>query len=450
MGLQLRKVGACSTRHYPETFSVPANWAGKESTLFERYFAAPYVLDRMRSGPMAPYLDAMAAELQSQAYSRKSIRRQLHNVDSFGWWVSEQNLAVAEITDEVVCRYVSGMHRSTRAEYPKGYRAHNARGLPRLLEHLRGSGALPPSIASEQPVNDRLQEFDRYLERVRGTTCDTRIRYLRETRGFLRHVFGETDPDWTRICPEHVASYITERASRLHITCRRDPVTRLRAFLRYMTTEGMLSANLEYAIPPIRQWKHAALPVALSLEELSKVLAVPCAHTVKGLRNRAILLLLARIGLRAGEVLRICLEDIDWRRGNLLVRAGKNHRERALPLPEDVGEAVACYLKDGRPSSNKRAVFLNLCPPYRPLESSQTISTVAIQALQDAGVSTSRPGAHVFRHTVATHMVCGGATFKSVSDVLGHQTLAVTGIYAKLDLYSLAKVALPWPGGGGQ
>lgn len=418
--------------------------------MVERYFAAPYVLDRMRSGPMAPYLDALAVELQSQDYSRKSIRRQLRNADSFGWWLGERNLAVTEITDEVVGGYVGGMHRSTRTGYPKGYRAHNSRGVPRLVEQLRRSGVLPAATASPQPSSDRLREFERYLERVRGNTRGTRVHYLRETRGFLKQVFGETDPDWTRIRPEHVASYISERAARLPITCRRDPVTAMRAFLRYMTSEGLLPANLEFAIPPIRQWKHAALPIALSPQELSKVLAAPCQRTVKDLRNRAILLLLARLGLRAGEVVRLRLEDLDWRHGNLLVRAGKNHRERILPLPEDAGEALAAYLKDGRPSSDKRAVFLNLCPPYRPIESVQTIWTVAVQALKNAGVSTSRPGAHVFRHTVATHMVCGGATFKSVSDVLGHQTLGVTGIYAKLDLSSLAKVALPWPAGGAQ
>jgi site-specific recombinase XerD len=275
----------------------------------------------------------------------------------------------------------------------------------------------------------------------------TRKHYLCETRGFLKHVFGEAQPDWSRIGPEHVASYITNRAAKLPITCRRDPVTPLRAFLRYMTGEGLLSASLACAIPRIRQWKHASLPVALSPEDLAKVLAVPHQRTVKDLRNRAILLLLARLGLRAGEVRHMCLEDLDWRRGNLLVRAGKNHRERILPLPEDVGEALIDYLQHGRPAYEGRTIFLSLDPPYRPLVTSTPISMLVRQAIKSAGVSTARPGAHVFRHTVATHMVCRGATFKSVSDVLGHRTLGVTGIYAKLDLPSLAKVALPWPGG---
>jgi site-specific recombinase XerD len=270
----------------------------------------------------------LAAELQSQEYSRKSIRRQLRNADSFGSWLAEQKLTVAGITDDLVDCYVGNLHRSVRAGYSRGYRPHNARGLPRLLELFRGAGVLPPVVTIPRPGADRLQEFDRYLERVRGAARATRIGYLREVRGFGKHVFGESNPDWTKIGPEHVASYITLRAAQLPITCRRDPITPMRAFLRYMTGEGLLPAHLEFAIPPIRKWKHAALPPALSLEELGKVLAVPCERTIKGLRNRSIILLLARLGLRAGEVLRLHLEDIDWRQAKLLVRAGKNHRER--------------------------------------------------------------------------------------------------------------------------
>ena len=179
----------------------------------------------------------------------------------------------------------------------------------------------------------------------------------------------------------------------------------------------------------------------LSSEELAKVLEVPCERTANGLRNRAVVLLLARLGLRAGEVRRIGLDDVDWRQGNLLIRAGKNHHERILPLAEDVGEALIEYLRHGRPRYKGRTVCLTVDPPYRPLVSSAPISILARQAVERAGVQTTRPGAHVFRHTVATHMVCGGASFKSVSDVLGHRTLAVTGVYAKLDLASLAKIA---------
>ncbi len=148
---------------------------------------------------MAPYLDGLAANLQSREYSRRSIRRQLCNTDSFGYWLSEQNLTVTSITDEVVGRYVGGLHRSARAGYPKGYRPHNARGLPRLLELLCERGVLPPVAAPTKSAPDRLQEFDRYLERVRGAARATRAGYLREMRRFGRHVFGEADPTGRRL-----------------------------------------------------------------------------------------------------------------------------------------------------------------------------------------------------------------------------------------------------------
>jgi site-specific recombinase XerD len=159
------------------------------------------------------------------------------------------------------------------------------------------------------------------------------------------------------------------------------------------------------------------------------------------------LLLLARLGLRAGEVVRLQLDDIDWRAGNVLIRAGKNRRERVLPLPQDVGEAAVRYLKEGRPTSPHRQTFLNLCPPHEPLSSSVVLTGVAQDVLRQAGVVSHRPGAYVFRHTIATHMVWRGTTFKEIADVLGHRSLESTTIYAKLDLPSLAQVAIAWPGG---
>ena len=247
----------------------------------ERYFTAPWVLERMRSGPMAPYLGAMATELQSQEYSRKSIRRQLRNADSFGRWLTARNLTLDEITDDLLGRYIGGLHRSARTGYAKGYCPHNGRGLPRILDLLRGSGVLPPIVALTQPGPDQLQEFDLYLDRVRGAAPATRIVYLREACRFIKHVFGDSDPHWTEIGPEHVASYITLRAAQLSASCRRKPLTPMRAFLRYMTGEGLLSAHLEFAIPPIRQWKQASLPTALSPDELGKCSRYPASAQSK-------------------------------------------------------------------------------------------------------------------------------------------------------------------------
>jgi integrase len=159
------------------------------------------------------------------------------------------------------------------------------------------------------------------------------------------------------------------------------------------------------------------------------------------------LLFLARLGLRPGEVVRLQLDDIDWRAGTILIRAGKTRRERILPLPEDVGEALVRYLKQARPTSTHRHFFLNLCPPHAPLASAVVLTGIARAVLRQADVVIHRPGAYVFRHTIATHMVWQGTTFKEIADVLGHRSLVSTCIYAKLDLPSLAKVAIAWPGG---
>jgi integrase len=169
--------------------------------------------------------------------------------------------------------------------------------------------------------------------------------------------------------------------------------------------------------------------------------------TALGRRNHALLLLLARLGLRAQEALSLRLDDIDWHHGVVVLRAQKTHRERQLPLPAEVGQALLDYLQQGRPATSCREIFLAHRAPYRPLQAASALTSVVKRLLQKAGIERHSSGAHLFRHTAATQMVRGGVSFKEVADVLGHQSLQTTGIYAKLDLASLASVALPWPGG---
>jgi len=216
--------------------------------------------------------------------------------------------------------------------------------------------------------------------------------------------------------------------------------------LRFLVSEGQVTKGLEAAVPMPRQWALASLPHHLSKEQVSQVLAV-CRNTKPNeLRNTAVVLLLARLGLRAGEVASLCLEDIHWAEGRLLIRAGKSHRERTLPLGEQIGQALVEYLQHRRPCALHRHVFLQCHAPYGPL-TNVAISHIARRALQRTGITVTHPGAHAFRHTVATEMVRGGASFPQVADVLGHESLQTTAIYAKLDLDSLSQLALPWPGG---
>jgi len=288
-----------------------------------------------------------------------------------------------------------------------------------------------------------LQPFDEYLDRVSGVSVGTRQIYLLYARSFLQMRFGGAEPDWSALRAEDVADFVRAKAATVKTSL---PVTAVRALLRFLATTGAVRPGLDGAVPAVRHWKHASLPRHLTAEETEDVLGRCDEATSLGRRDRAILLLLVRLGLRAGEVAALTLDDLDWRHGHLLVRGTKSRRERKLPLPDDAGRAIVAYLRCGRPHQSHRAVFLQARPPFEPLKASG-VTDVAQRALAKAGLSMTRPGAHVLRHTAATHMVRRGATFKEVADVLGHASLQTTGIYAKLDLETLARVALPWPGG---
>jgi len=217
--------------------------------------------------------------------------------------------------------------------------------------------------------------------------------------------------------------------------------------LRFLVFSGALSPGLEAAALAPRQWSHASIPQSLTAQEVEQILALYAGPSPTALRNRAILTLLARLGLRAHEIVSLRLDDINWQEAYLVIRAGKTHHERVLPLVQDVGATLAEYLCWGRPATTSRAVFLHCKAPFRPFSASSSISYLAARALVQAGVTRcARRGAHVFRHSAASHMVNCGASFKDVADVLGHQSLHTTGIYAKLDLATLSAVALPWIG----
>jgi integrase/recombinase XerD len=209
---------------------------------------------------------------------------------------------------------------------------------------------------------------------------------------------------------------------------------------------GDIRPGLEAAALAPPQWKYAALPARLTPEEVERVLAVYRDGSAISLRNHAILVLLARLGLRAQDVVSLRLDDIDWADGYFDLRPGKSHRARSLPLPHDVGQAIVAYLQDGRPQSASRQVFLCSRPPFRSLISA-SVWAIVRHAFTRAGIIVP-PGiaSHIFRHTVASHLVNHGASFKDVADVLGHQSIETTGIYAKLDMETLAAVALPWGG----
>ena len=293
-----------------------------------------------------------------------------------------------------------------------------------------------------------MQRYQTYLANVRGLAPTSQQQYIRFARALLTHLSARHDEiEWGAFTAERVPQFLTADAVRRRGVGPHTTASAVRVFLRFLVAEGQLPDGLAQAIPTIRRWRHAALPQQLSEDDITRVLTSCQDGTAIGTRNYAVLVLLARSGLRAKEVARLQLDDVDWTTGNLLIRSSKTHTERLLPLAQDVGDAVLAYLRTARPPSTTRDIFLEHTAPYSPLQTASAITKLVQRLLSKAGIVRRSSGAHLFRHTAASQMVNQGVSFKAVADILGHQQLITTGIYAKLDLPTLAEVTVPWPGG---
>lgn len=298
----------------------------------------------------------------------------------------------------------------------------------------------------ENDGNSWLDSYNDYLRDIVGTTATTAIRYARVVRHFIGTCYGG-DRGWAGLSVQQIANFVCEEAASKKRCGRRMPVTAVRSFLRFLAWRGIVPSGLDRAIPRTRLARHASLPRRLSINQIDQL--IEAATTGKAeRRDRAIILLLARLGLRCAEIIAMELDDIDWQAGLVRIRISKSHRERILPLPEDVGTALADYIQHERPLGLGRSMFIGVNAPPSPLRKSAAITNIVRRTLVRAGIPLGRlSGAHMLRHTVASQLVNSGASFREVADLLGHQSLQTTAIYAKLDLASLARVAMPWIGG---
>ena len=322
--------------------------------------------------------------------------------------------------------------------------------IPNCLNRARTDGRSGIKAASGAAVTEIerwLCRYEEHLTRFLGLTSASRRQYLAFARQFFTSQFASGEPNWAKINGASVSDFVRQEAARLNNAGRRRPGTAIRSLLRFLVSEGLIAPGLEKAVPCQRQHKHASLPIHLSDDQVKQALKICHADTAIGLRNRAILLLLSRLGIRAGEVIALRLEHIDWIEGKLTIRSSKSLRQRTLPLSREVGSVLAGYLRRGRPKSPSSFLFLRHSGSCGPLTGPSAISQIVRRTLFKAKIELPRKGAHVFRHTAATQMLCRGASFKEIADVLGHKSIETTGIYAKLDLAGLAAVALPWPGG---
>jgi site-specific recombinase XerD len=410
--------------------------------MLDHTFVRTSVIARLRGGPLGPYLDDLATTLHHAEYAPSSIQRYLRAAEQFTQWLQGQGYAIGETDENLVQRYISGLTR-----YPSGKLPKAAQGLGHLVRFLHQQGVASPRPAALPPSEQWLVDYDAHLEQVAGLALSTRHGYRRLVRRFITACFGAEPPDWPSVTASMITAFVGQESAWRQRSSRQLPAVAVRSFLRFLVFRGAIRPGLEAAALSPRQWRQAALPSRLTPEEVERVLAVYHEGTAHSRRNRAMLFLLARLGLRGQDVISLRLDDIDWANGRLDLPPGKSRRARSVPLPQDVGEALVAYLQDGRPPSANRQVFLHCRPPFQPLTKS-AVWWMVRQAFTHAGIVVP-PGiaSHILRHSAASQMVNQGATFKDVADVLGHQSIRTTAIYAKLDLDALAAVALPWGGG---
>jgi integrase/recombinase XerD len=291
-----------------------------------------------------------------------------------------------------------------------------------------------------------VEAYKQHQRRTRGLREQTLHGYERLIRRFVRAALGDDPIDPAQISSADVVEFVASMRGRFSPGSMKAVRTALRSFFRFLRVEGLCDERLEAAIPTVARWRLATLPRCLSDEQLARVLASLDTSRPCGQRDRAIVLLLASLGLRPGEIAGLRLEDIDWRAASVHLRERKTRRGAVVPLPREAGRALVAYLRTGRPATDERRVFVQQLGARRgrPI-SSNAVSAMVVRALGRAGVEAPLAGAYVFRHTVASRMVRHGASLKEVADFLGHRALDTAAIYAKLDLAALREVALPWP-----
>lgn len=403
-------------------------------------------LARRAQGPLAPHLPAFVSSLIDQGYAVVSVRAKAWRAAEFDAWLRAQGFALAEVQDAHVEAFLRRPYQP-RSDCRDTPRRHEPPAVRQLVRYLRAQGVCATQAIAVTPADELAASFAEHLQRQRGLAVRTIGYYRTLARNFLAHRFGSEDIDLGALRAMEIIGFVRQEAQRLRRQGLKHVVNGLRAFLRYALYRGEIEGALISAVPAVAAWTATPpLPRAISAEHAQHVIACCDLCTAVGRRDRAVLLLLARLGLRGGEVLTLLLEDIDWDAGTLRVR-GKNGHQCLMPLPVDVGEAIAAYLREGRPASPDRHVFLRTRAPHRCLlQGSDGIGSIVRNAIERAGVDAPRRGSHQFRHALAVGLLRGGASLPEIGELLRHRSQMSTSIYAKVDLAALRPLALPWPG----
>lgn len=388
-------------------------------------------------GPLGPFADAYREKLEERGYSRLSAVNLQRQVAQMSRWLDAEGLGVEQLSEERIEAFLS-LQRAR----PRGRSSLSRPGLLWLLELLRELGVVTaPVRPAPSPIEALMESFRGYLLAERGLAVGTVRGYVDRATRFAAAL---TPGGLADVTAAEVTAAVLRESAAVSVSATQNYVSSVRAFLRFCFVEGLIGADLSQAALPVTGRRRSSLPRGIAKDEADALLASCDRRTAIGRRDFAVIITLLRLGLRRGEVAGLRLGDIDWWAGEVVV-VGKGGRSDRLPLPADVGEAIAAYLRRGRPASDRREVFLRARAPFEPIAAGTVASTVR-RACRRAGVPAV--GSHRLRHTTACEMVAAQVPLPQIAQVLRHRSLQSTAIYARVDLDGLRLLAQPWPQGG--
>ncbi len=399
--------------------------------MIETLYEAPYCLRRHREGLFGPHVDAFAESLAARGYTAETIRGLLSGARAFGQWLDGRGHVIEDVDDRLAACFV-------KAACAESHRKTLRQSVQHVLAFLRVEGVIAPE-APPPPDPEVVVKFGEWMREHRGVQTSTVNLYL----PIVHELLHELREDAERLTARRLRAFILARAGRHGHKRASSIVTASRMFVRFLVASGKCDPALVAAVPAVASWRETSVPRHLPPSDVERVIASCDVTTSDGLRDRAVLLLLARLGLRASDVVSLTLDAFDWHDARLRV-AGKGRREDWLPLPQDAGDAVLTYIEKARPRIRAESVFFTVLAPIVPIRN-WVVSTIVGRAIRRAGVSSPSHGAHVLRHSAAVRMLRAGSSLTEISAVLRHASIETTFHYAKVDRDLLLEIAAPWP-----
>ena len=414
--------------------------------MLEYYYESAERIERLQLRPLCVHIESLATKLHKSGYTRETGQRILCTAGKINDFVRSVGIEDAgEVDADLVERFINQKSRA------QGTIRNAEIFLQHVTDYFRDEGVGPEVVtaAPEGSFGGILDRYDCHLRDLRGLRSSTRAQYLHHANRLLDWYDDRSDEQsLCLLTGVDVLDYITEHADlRPSGSWRKNLCSLTRSFLRYLLWEGIVEVDLARVVPTVPHWRLQSIPRHLPWEQVQALVESVDTSTPLGLRDKAILLLIATLGLRSKEVRKLCIGDIRWQASEIRLTETKARREHALPLSQEVGEAISEYLIHGRPQINVPNVFLKHRAPQGPIPSANGIGYIVQKHLLRAKIKAPSYGAHVLRHSLATRMVNQGVSIKQVADVLGHASIDSTAIYTKVNTKNLAAVALPFPGG---